>query len=293
MPVKDNPLLLLLITGVLLGLNFPVGKVANLAGVDPLAWATTISLVPGLVLAAISFASDETPWSWRHAGFAFVSGLLAYVVPNGVIFAALPHVGSGLASLMYAFSPVFTAAISLLLGVRPPGGKLLAGVALGFAGAVLIVLGRSSIAINGSAGWLLAAFLVPISLSFGNVFRTARWPKSMQPLRMGALSNLGASVPLLLLTFAMGGAPAVQTLARAPVALLVQIAMSTAMFLAFFRLQWVGGPTYLSQIGYIAAAVGLLAGVAVFHETYPLVVWAGAACVALGIGVATRRGKSA
>jgi drug/metabolite transporter (DMT)-like permease len=54
-----------------------------------------------------------------------------------------------------------------------------------------------------------------------------------------------------------------------------------------FRLQEIGGPTYLSQVGYVAAAVGVVIGVAYFGETYPLGVWIGAGVVALGITLST------
>jgi drug/metabolite transporter (DMT)-like permease len=59
------------------------------------------------------------------------------------------------------------------------------------------------------------------------------------------------------------------------------------MFLMFFRLQQVGGPTYLSQIGYVAAAVGVVIGVFYFGETYPQSVWVGAAIIAVGIAFST------
>ena len=36
----------------------------------------------------------------------------------------------------------------------------------------------------------------------------------------------------------------------------------------FFRLQAVGGPVYLSQIGYVAAAVGLFSGTLFLGESY-------------------------
>ena len=39
------------------------------------------------------------------------------------------------------------------------------------------------------------------------------------------------------------------------------------MYLMFFRLQAEGGPTYLTQIGYVAAAVGAGIGVGVLGES--------------------------
>ena len=44
------------------------------------------------------------------------------------------------------------------------------------------------------------------------------------------------------------------------------------MFITFFRLQQLGGPTYLCQIGYVAAVVGVALGVFYFGETYPAAV---------------------
>jgi drug/metabolite transporter (DMT)-like permease len=76
-------------------------------------------------------------------------------------------------------------------------------------------------------------------------------------------------------------------LGNEPLLLVGQLAASTVMFLTFFRLQQAGGPTYLSQIGYVAAAVGLLAGVVALGETYPWTVWAGAATIATGIALST------
>lgn len=288
---KDHPLFLLLSTGLLLGLYFPLGKLGSDAGIDPLVWALVISLVPGILLAGVSGAQDRSALRLPHVGFALVSGLLAYVIPNALTFAALPHVGSGFMSLMFAFSPVVTAAVSMVTGVRPPSGRLLLGICFGFAGAVLIALSRNGLTTDGQGHWLWLAFLVPLSLGFGNVFRTARWPEGMAPLRMAAVTNLVAVIPLALLLALWGRDGAVMQAVHSPGLLVLQAAISAAMFTVFFRLQWVGGPTYLSQIGYVAAAVGLLAGVGFLGERYPPLVWAGAAAIAAGVVVSNwRRG---
>ena len=284
-PFRDHPLFLLLTTGLLLGFYFPVGRLSADAGIDPLLWALLISLGPGLLLAIVSLASDRSMLQVGHLGFALFSGLLAYVVPNALTFGALPHVGSGYMSLMFAFSPVVTAALSMLLGVRPPNGRLLAGVGLGFAGAVFIALSRFGLPADANGQWHWLAFLVPLSLGIGNVFRTAFWPKGMAPLRMAAVTNLVASLPLIVLLTVWGRDGAVATALQSPLLLLLQVAISAAMFTVFFRLQWVGGPTYLSQIGYVAAAVGLLCGVVFLQEVYPPLVWAGAATIAAGVVV--------
>jgi drug/metabolite transporter (DMT)-like permease len=284
-PVSERPLVLLLVTGLMLGMNFPLGKLALAQGANPLAWAMLISLVPGLVLMGTVLLREGWSWTSGEIGFVLLAGLLAYVVPNTLTFLVIPHIGSGLASLTFALSPVATAMISLGLGVRPPGARLLAGVGLGFSGAVLIALARDGLAIEDGAFWLLLAFLIPVSLANGNVYRTARWPAGMSPLKMAGGATLSSGVILLLLTFIHDGPDAVTGLGAMPGLSALQVAASLTQFLFFFRLQWVGGPTYLSQIGYVAAAVGLAAGVLIFGERYPFAVWLGAGLIGSGIVV--------
>lgn len=287
--LRNNPLFLLLVTGVMLGMNFPLGKLALARGMDPLVWSMLISLLPGLVLTTLLILREGRIWSLRETPFAVFAGLAAYVVPNIITFSAIPHIGSGLASLTFALSPVMTALLSLLLKVRPPDAQLLLGVALGFAGAVLIALARDGLNLGSGTHWLFLAFLIPVSLACGNVYRTARWPAGMSPLRMAAAATVVSGVMQLVLVLAMRGPAALRLLTEMPGLSALQVATSLAQFLFFFRLQWIGGPTYLSQIGYVAAAVGLAAGLAVFGESYPALVWAGAGAIAAGVVVSNWR----
>ncbi|NJM30043.1 MAG: DMT family transporter [Rhizobiales bacterium] len=293
MHLFESRLFLLLTTGLLLGLYFPIGKLAMAGGADPIMWAAMISIVPGALLLVANFIGDKSPWKTSHIPFGIAAGLLAYVLPNTLVFASIPHIGSGLVSLSFAFSPVFTAALSMILKVRPPDRPLLAGVALGFAGFVIIALGRTALSPDKlSLFWLLAAAFIPVSLAAGNVFRTAAWPADMTPLRMAAVANTGATVLFLpLLAFAARDNWRETLSANSGLAAL-QCLVSAAMFAVFFRLQKVGGPTYLSQIGYVSAAVGLAAGAIFLGERYGWPVWAGAALIALGVAASNWPGQS-
>ena len=276
-----NPVFLLLGTGLFLGCLMPLGKLAGAAGFNPLLWATMIALVPGLCLAAT--AGRPACSMASLARFGLGSGLFAYVIPNAVLFTAMPHIGSGLAGLMFALSPVVTALISLALGVRPPNRSLLIAVGFGFVGAILIVAGRQSLSMPSAANWLLLALIIPVSLAIGNVYRSARWPVGATPTQVGAASNLLAAPLLFGLCLLQGGEVDFTPFGEHLVLVLAQCLASLLMFSLFFRLQVIGGPTYLSQIGYIAAAVGLLAGVGLLGESYPLVVWLGAGLIIAGI----------
>jgi drug/metabolite transporter (DMT)-like permease len=188
---------------------------------------------------------------------------------------------------MFALSPVVTALLSIILRVRPPNRLGLIGIALGLIGALIIITGRNSSFETGGLIWILAAVLIPVFLGIGNVYRTVAWPKDASPRRLASLTNLAAVPFLLLIAILQSGTIDVTPLIQIPGLVTLQIVVSTTMFLMFFRLQQIGGPTYLSQIGYVAAAVGLMVGVLYFRENYPISVWMGAGVVGLGIAFST------
>jgi drug/metabolite transporter (DMT)-like permease len=282
----NRPLLLLLGTGAMLGLNFPIGKLALAHGVNPAVWAAIISLGAGMSMLLISsFRKTEKTSSDNIVKFAIISGCLSYVMPNLLTFMVIPKIGSGLAAVMFALSPVATALISIFLRVRPPNLWGVFGITLGLIGALIITLGRNTNLEASGPSWIIIALLVPIFLGLGNVYRTLAWPAGASPHGLAAYTNL-AAVPFLVVIFIFTGFD------LAPLASLggltaLQILVSTVMFLMFFQLQHIGGPTYLSQIGYVAAAVGLFIGAMFLGEIYPTLVWIGAGVVALGITVST------
>ncbi|MBZ0260180.1 MAG: DMT family transporter [Hyphomicrobiales bacterium] len=283
----NRPLFLLLGTGAALGLNFPIGKMAMAAGVTPALWAAVISVGAGLAMLFIVAVTERGDLSRTSTlSFAIVSGFLSYVVPNLLTYSVIPKIGSGLAAIMFALSPVVTALLSVVLRVRPPNLLGIFGITLGLAGAGIIIFSRQA-DFSGSTPWILLALLIPVFLGAGNVFRTMAWPFGASPRKLAAHTNLAAVPFLAIFIYAQTGTIDLAPLAAIPSLVAVQLVVSTVMFLMFFRLQQVGGPTYLSQIGYVAAAVGVVIGVLYFGEIYPPHVWMGAGAIAAGIAFST------
>lgn len=283
----NRPLFLLLGTGAALGLNFPIGKMAMAAGVTPALWAAVISAGAGLAMLFIVAVTERGDLSRTSTlSFAIISGFLSYVVPNLLTYSVIPKIGSGLAAIMFALSPVVTALLSVVLRVRPPNLLGIFGITLGLAGAGIIIFSRQ-LDFSGSTPWILLALLIPVFLGAGNVFRTMAWPFGASPRKLAAHTNLAAVPFLAIFIYAQTGTIDLVPLAAIPSLVAVQLVVSTVMFLMFFRLQQVGGPTYLSQIGYVAAAVGVVIGVLYFGEIYPPHVWVGAGAIAAGIAFST------
>ncbi len=283
----DNPLALLLGTGLGLGFNFPLGKLALAAGFSAALWAAFISFGAGLALFVFSSKSIGQVLSkdiWR---FAVISGFLSFVMPNILTYTVIPMIGSGFAGLMFALSPVTTAVLSFILNVRPPNRLGAAGIALGLAGAIIVIWGRNGVMGSGGTTWLALGLLIPCFLGVGNVYRSLAWPKDAGPILLGSLTNLAAVPFLIIIALTLKGGFNLEPFVNVPWLPIVQLISSTLMFTMFFRLQQIGGPTYLSQIGYVAAAVSLAAGIAFLGESYPIAVWLGAGVIAAGIALST------
>ncbi|MBI3673775.1 MAG: EamA/RhaT family transporter, partial [Rhizobiales bacterium] len=249
----NRAFLLLLGTGASFGLNFPIGKLAIAAGVSPVLWAALICAGAGISMGVVTAISG--------ALFEKSGPVTRYT------FSAIPKIGSGLASIMFALSPVTTALLSLILRVRPPRPLGLAGIAVGLAGALVIIIARNADFDATGSFWLMLSALIPVFLAMGNVYRSLGWPAGATPIRLAALTNLAAVPPLLVGLWLLTGSLDVTPLAAIPGLVAIQLVVSTIMFLMLFRLQQLGGPTYLSQIGYVGAVVGVGIGVTVLGET--------------------------
>ncbi len=284
--ILEKPVALLLLTGFLLGLNFPLGKIAGQAHISPMVWAMVVSLGASLLLLPVIIRKPQARFFNAHmVRYIMLSGLISYIIPNLLIFNVIQHVGAGYMGLMFALSPVFTLLLAVLFQVRVPNLLGICGILFGLVGASVISIYKGSGPDAPALDWLLAAVFVPVCLACGNIYRTLDWPKGTLPDALAFWSHTFAVAFFLLVILLLNGSDAFVPLAHVPATTLAQLIVSGLTFPFFFRLQEKGGPVLLSQIGYVAAAVSLLAATFVLGEFYSLPTWLGAGIIAIGIAI--------
>ncbi|MGU3573897.1 DMT family transporter [Brucellaceae bacterium C25G] len=291
--LMQSALFLLVSTGALLGLTLPFGKIAAQLHISPFMWAFVISAGAGLILLGVLLAKGKgLNFTSHHLRYYFIAAAISYAVPNVMVLSVIPHLGAGFTGIMYTLSPVTTLLLSVLLGLKRPNYLGVAGIAVGFLGALLVAITRGETGSVAEPLWLLIALLIPVILGLGNVYRTIDWPKGADPVELACGSHLAAALLLMLgMFFVEGGVPLGQLMA-APWMVLVQALVSALMFALYFQLQIVGGPVYLSQMGYVAAAVGLISGTLFMDEHYQMLTWIGALVIALGVTFTTKAQKA-
>ncbi|WP_169543342.1 DMT family transporter [Sneathiella aquimaris] len=282
--ISENPAILLLVTGILVGLNFPLGKIGGEAGVSPMLWAMLVSLGVCLILFPVLGLKKRLAWPrGRMIRYVVISAVISFIIPNLLLFSVIPHAGSGYTGLMFALSPVFTLSLATVFRLRTPGKIGLMGIAVGLVGASIVSVTRGSAPEAPPVMWLLAALAIPMTLACGNIYRTMDWPDGALPDTLAFWSHLFSVVVFLVLMVAVDGTVSVDELALSPWAAFAQLVVGGLTFPVFFRLQQKGGPVLLSQLGYVAAAVGLIAATLLLGESYAFLTWVGAAVIALGI----------
>jgi drug/metabolite transporter (DMT)-like permease len=280
--------LLLTGCGLCLGSTFPLQKLAAAAGVPPASWVFASTLGASLLLTLGAIVKGVPPRG-GHGAYYVIAALVSFVLPNLIVFVVIPRIGAGLTAVMFALSPIMTLTVASLVARKLPAPLGVLGILVGLAGVLVIIAFRGDAGgADASLGWVLLGLMIPVCLASGNVYRSHNWPAGADPLSLASAINLVAAGLLFAAVFASGeGVTGLAMVASVPLLIAAQVLATGANLAMFFRLQHVGGPVYLSQIGYVVAAVGLVTGTIWLGENYAPATWAGAGVVVIGVALVT------
>lgn len=263
-------LLLLLVSGTLTAGLFIIGKEVGNEAVSPLLilfWQMTGG---ALVVWLLTLPSRQFPtWDAKHIRYYLIGGLLGVSLPYVLAYVVLRELQVGLVGLLTALSPVVTYALARLLGHEQGSPLRLLGLIIGLSGVALLVMPGEGGDLAGDGAFLLVALAIPLTLGASNIYRSRYWPPGSEamPLAIGMLTVQGGLLFIVNLflgyfehhlptTTAIGGL------------LLMLAVMAGASYLSTFKLLRIGGPVYLSQMGYVITVVTLLAGIVIWDEHY-------------------------
>ena len=234
---------------------------------------------------ALLLRREAMPRDGRTWRAFLVMGLLNNAIPFSLIAFGETHIASGLASILNATTPMFTALVAHLATANEKltGGKMI-GIGLGFAG-VAVLVGPEALAHIGGGDLLgkLAVLLASISYGFAGVF--GRRFRGLAPLKV-ATGQVTASTLLMLPLFVLFDRPwTLPAPGLGTWAALVGLAVpSTALaYMLFFRILARAGATNVSLVTLLVPVSAVLLGAVFLGETLSAVTYAGMALIALGL----------
>lgn len=288
---------LLLSLSILWGGSFFFAKIA-VVELGPLSVVFGRVALAALTLNAVlawggrSLVQTGMPW---HA--FFVMGTLNNLVPFALIFWAQTHIGSGLASILNATTPLFTVVTAHLLtsDEKMTGGKV-AGVLAGLAGVVVLVGPDALRGINAGVWGELACVGAAVSYALAGVFGRRFKTMKVSPLDAAAGQVTATSImtlPIMLVfepPWRVAAWPGLETWG----ALVGLAILSTALaYVLYFHILATAGATNLLLVTFLIPVTAILLGTSFLGERLEMRQVAGMALIALGLAAIDGRAVAA
>ncbi|MCY0096061.1 DMT family transporter [Hoeflea ulvae] len=275
---------LLVLLGFIWGGSFFFGRVA-VQHVPPM---TLVLFRVGLAAIALHVAFGRLPGFYRTLSSRWrellVMGLINNAIPFTLIFVGQTQIGSGLASILNATTPVWAVLVAQVLTTdeKITAAKLI-GCGLGLAGMVLLI-GPSALGLADSPLWAMLA-VVGAAVSYGFAATFGKRFKGVSP-RITATGQLTASSLIMLPLALIVDQPWTLTMPPMNVvaAILALALVSTAFaYIVFFRILSVAGATSASLVTLLVPPAAILLGVLFLGETLSLTEALGLGLIALGL----------
>ena len=252
-------------------------------GVFPIIWLRVA--ISSLLLLPLLIWHKQVKLLWQHAGAMLLVGVLSAAIPFVLIAWSLLSITAGLASILNATTPIFTALIGVWwLRDRLTGSQWL-GLLIGFIGVILLALDKADFK-SGCSGWAIVAML-SATLCYGvSTHFTKRYLANVPPLVNTVGSQISATIVLTPLAY-WSMPDHIPTL-NAWCAVLLLAALCTAFaYLIFFRLIATLGASKAVTVTFLIPVFGVLWGDLFLHESVNAAMLIGGSIVVVGTSLAT------
>jgi len=288
MSLNDWALLLLL--GAIWGGSFFFARVA-VAEIPPLNLVMFRVAIAALVLQVwLALRGPSFGLAFPMAGSFFILAVLNNVIPFSLMFLGQTQIGAGLASVLNATTPFWTAILAQMLTADEKlSGTRVLGILFGIAG-TMVMIGPGLFSGLGGPIWAKLA-LVGTALSYAFAFIFARRFRDIPPPVI-ATGQLSAStvimIPLVLMVHGPEGLFSASVHVWAAVIALAVLATSFA-YIIYFQLIASAGATNASLVTLIVPVSAILLGAVFLGERLEAFEIAG--IILIGIGLVTIDGR--
>lgn len=259
--MKLQQIALLVFLGAVFGSSFPfiqfgLQSFAPLMLVGLRLGGATVVLAAVLLLQGQRFPS--APKAWRDM---LLVGMIGVALPIFLITWGEQYISAGLAAIIIATTPLFTAMLAVVwLRTERLGRAQIAGILLGFAG-VAVALDVTQIDIAAGSGWAkLAVVVSAVCYAFQGLY-TQKTLRHQPAIVTAAGATAGGALATLPAALVLEGLPTAMPTTQAMLGLLSLIFLGSALayVLFFWLLERVGAPQ-ASMVTYLVPLFALLLG---------------------------------
>tara|TARA_R110002049_G_scaffold30729_4_gene105051 strand:- start:6019 stop:6924 length:906 start_codon:yes stop_codon:yes gene_type:complete len=232
--------------------------------------ALRVAIASAVLWLVVWFNGARAPREWRVWAAYLLMGLLNSVIPFSLIVWGQTEIGSSLAAILNATTPIFAVLIAaLFLRDEPATPAKIAGVVIGFLG-VVVMIGPDAVRELGSAVFAqLAVVLAGLSYACASVFGRRFHSLGVTPTVSAACQVTMSALLLLPFVIITGGFEQIHATSLASWAALLSLAvLSTAVaYMLYFRILASAGATNLMLVTFLIPVTAILLGTLVLRET--------------------------
>jgi drug/metabolite transporter (DMT)-like permease len=280
--VTRSSVLRLLLLALVWGSSFLWIKI-GLDGLSPTQLTLgRLALGAAFLLTLCLITGRRLPAGWVVWGHIAVIALVGNALPFTLFAIGEQTVDSGLAGVLNATTPLWTALIAMVAGQESrPGPRRTLGLGLGFAGTALIVAPwQAGGSLVGALACLAAAMCYGVALVYSARYVISR---GVSAVTLSA-AQVSVATGWMLLATPVAGWPSVRLSVPVVLAVAVLGVLGTGYgFVLINRLIADDGPTTASTVTYLLPVIAVLLGAVVLDEALHLRVLAGMAVVLVGV----------
>lgn len=285
--------MLLILLASLWSSSFAAIKI-GVGTIPPLTLAAgRIAVAAAVLYALIALRGQRLPRSARLWALFFLIGVTGNALPFTLIAWGEERIDSGLAAILMAVMPPTTVLLTHVFtrDERLTAPKLI-GVAMGFAGVVLLIGPEALRGLGGEAGRQLA--VAGGAVCYAVTFTIARFVPPSPPAVRSAAVMICASVQMIPLALLVDQPWALSPSAGSVAALVYLGLLPTALAtIIFFQLISARGATFVALNNYMIPVLGVIWGAAFLGERISLQALGALALILIGIGVTSLRRRRA
>jgi len=225
------------------------------------------------------------PKDWRVWGAFLGMGLLNNVIPFSLIVWGQTQIGSGLASILNASTPIFAVVVA---GILLPDERVtplkITGVAIGFIG-VAVMIGLPALSGEGSLLAQLAIITAALSYAFAGVYGRRFKTLRINPLITAAGQVTASTLILLPISLTVEGPPDITGISLATWSAVTALAvLSTAIaYVLYFKILELSGATNVLLVTLLVPVSAILLGSVFLNESLGAIHFAGMLLIAMGL----------
>lgn len=238
-------------------------------GADVYNYAFWQSFLAAIILLGIGLVRQETRLVdvTVHWKFYIVMGFTGIAAPNLMMFQALTQIPASLGVVIIGLIPIIVLVLSLIIGTERADTRKFTGLAIAFAGVVLIVLPQNGFSADAPFGAILLTFAAVFGYAAAAVMSQRYRPDGVGAIANASGMMLGGAILLLPCALFMGRLE-IPFPPHQPydIFILGHGFVAATAFSLFFLIVALKGAVFYSQSTYVIAVSGILWGMVLFSE---------------------------